>query len=508
MLTSNLLQISSPMKRIFILFAVALMGIVVSSAQNIPSVHNDDVEQSRKYLRGNDYQRDLLLYVDMLTKTHPYYADAKQRAELNRRLHTMHKECGDITDLAIFRAYLEQIASSLNDGHTMVSYWNKPDRLFPVRLSFSDDTIAIIEVAPEYQNTLLGKEVTGINGKSLAEILRLAAPLISADNEVNFRNIAKEYMMISEFWSLLGMSDDTLELTLTDGTITEVAAVSKSQLKIVQLQKNTANRITAQRGVLFDYNIFEDESICYLQFNQFADRVTHPQYPQLARFDEFVCEMMHEMREKEVRTLVIDLQYNGGGNSTLGDVLLSWLHPYRDIRQGSGELRMSELLCEHYPHYRECTLEGEPLEMGKIYQLRDFDRSGEDNEADYTAEQDSTKHILNFNDEHIFRGNVIFVEGKDSFSSATLLLTTARDNGIGIIVGEISGGRPSHYGDILYCMLPNTQTIATVSHKFFVRPNQELKDLEYIYPDYVVKLNDPNRDLLWEWIVENYGAKK
>jgi len=84
-----------------------------------------------------------------------------------------------------------------------------------------------------------------------------------------------------------------------------------------------------------------------------------------------------------------------------------------------------------------------------------------------------------------------------------LLLTKARDCGVGIIVGEPSGGRPSHYGDLLYCTLPNTNTIATVSHKRFVRPNREAKESDYIVPDVFIELDDSDRDLLWEWILKN-----
>lgn len=144
--------------------------------------------------------------------------------------------------------------------------------------------------------------------------------------------------------------------------------------------------------------------------------------------------------------------------------------------------------------------------MGEVYDMWQFDHN-RGQEIDYNAPQDSSQHILNLDAERIFRGDVIFVEGKESFSSATLLLTKARDCGVGIIVGEPSGGRPSHYGDLLYCTLPNTKTIATVSHKRFVRPNREAKESDYIVPDLFIELDDPNRDLLWEWILKNYSKK-
>ena len=191
----------------------------------------------------------------------------------------------------------------------------------------------------------------------------------------------------------------------------------------------------------------------------------------------------------------------------LGDVLLSWLYPHKDTKQYGVEVRVTELLYAHYPYYREFRVNGEPLEMGKMYDYMGFDHSKE-YKIDYTAPQDPNKCVFNFDNDKIFKGNVIFIQSKDSFSSATLLLTLVRDNGIGIIVGEPSGGKPCHYGDVLYAQLPNTNTLATVSHKYFRRPNMALENKECIVPDVSIELNHPERDLVWEWIVENYGKRR
>jgi hypothetical protein len=374
-----------------------------------------------------------------------------------------------------------------------------------VGLVIDGDKPCIINITSQEHSDLLGKEVKAINGRPVKETLAMARPLVSADNDVNFEKLVTQYLMLTDFWSMLGMSDKELCLTFADGSSATIPAIHKSNLKIAQLQRNTANRITAQRGVLFDYTIFEEEGICYMQFNQFADRVTHPNYPQLARFDDTMRDMMAEMEAKGIETLVVDLQYNGGGNSSLGTVLLSWLQPYKETQNVDVTLRYSDLLCQHYPYYQNFTVEGKPLGRGKVYDFWGFDHS-KDYEVNY-EKQDSSQHIINLDPERVFKGNVIFIQGKDSFSSATLLLTLAQDNGIGIIIGERAGGKPCHYGDILYCMLPNTETIATVSHKYFIRPNRALEHAEYIEPDVMIDLDNPERDMAWEWIVENYGKK-
>ncbi len=494
------------MKRLFLSMMVLLQGVAVCLGQNIPVLHNEEVESRNEYRDGNNYQKDLLLYVDMLKATHPYYADTKHCAQLDKQTRKLYKECGGIDNDMDFKVCLAKLAASLGDGHTSVPFWMTFNKVFPVRFAFNNNS-AIVDVSHEDNKEILGKEIKRINGKSVKQILQMARPLVSADNNAQFENTVKEYLMFADFWPLLGLSNEVMHLDFTDGSSADITAVDRQNLKISQRQQNSSSRITSKRNTLFDYTIYEEESICYLQFNQFADRLTHPQYTQLARFDEFTRDMMAEIKTKGIKTLVVDLQYNSGGNSQLGDVLLSWLYPHQETRQYDVDVRVSELLCTFYPYYRKFTVGGKPLKIGQIYDYMGFDHS-KDYQTDYSAPQDPAKHIFNYDGEQIFGGNVVFIQSKDSFSSTILLLTIARDNGIGIIVGEPSGGKPCHYGDVLYAQLPNTNTLATVSHKYFRRPNMALENKECIVPDVSIELNHPERDLVWEWIVENYGKRR
>ena len=491
------------MKRILLL-VIVLLGWGVAYGHNIVTYHDTEVEATEAYINGNNFQKDLLLYADMLGDTHPYFADSKHRAALDKRVRKLYKECGTLSNVAEFRILLTKLATSLNDGHTAIYNLAPSNTIFPVRLTIDGDAPIIVDLCAEGLNDILGKEVRSINGKSPKQILKQARELLSADNDVNFENLATEYLMLTNFWTMLGMSSQELHLTFADKSSTTVNAIDRywQGLKIVQLQQQQSNRVTAPRRVLFDYQIFDKEGVCYLQFNQFADRVTHPQMEQLARFDEFMSQMMADIEAKEINTLVVDLQYNSGGNSALGNVLLSWLKPFGEIEQYSADVRISELMLERYPYYKEFTYDGKPLELGRVYSAPEFDQNREV-QSSGNISQDSTYHVLNLDPERIFKGDVIFIQGKDTFSSATLLLTTARDNGIGQIIGEVSGGKPSHYGDILFCILPNTTTTVTVSHKHFIRPNRAKVECEYLTPDVLIDTNNPDKDWIWEWVVAN-----
>ena len=54
------------------LLASALLFALQTSAQTI-TYHNQKVEESKDYTKGNEYQRDFLLFMDMLQSTHPAF---------------------------------------------------------------------------------------------------------------------------------------------------------------------------------------------------------------------------------------------------------------------------------------------------------------------------------------------------------------------------------------------------------------------------------------------------
>ena len=486
------------MKRTLLTIGIAIISMCGCFGQKMPKLHNEVIEASKEYQMGNAFQKDLLLYVDMLGKTHPYYAEKKNVARLNRDAKKWYKECGNITDTLKFAAFLQTITIPLNDGHTAVRYWDSFEKVFPIGVIIDSDSPAIVNVTSKDMKDCLGKSIKTINGKSLKDILNIARPYVSADNWLNYEDLVAQFFSFADFWKVLDMSNEVLDVVFDDGTEVEIKAVSRTEVQLAKLEEKVSTKFTAKRKVLFEYEILENESICYLQFNQFADRMTHPNHPELPRFDFVLMDMMKGIEEKNIETLVIDLQYNGGGNSALCDVLLSYLTDYDSMKNVGCKVRMSELLLKHQPNLSGVVLnDGTTPENGEVFDFWQVRRVG-------AMESEST-HRINHDSDKIYKGNVIFISGRGSYSSAGLLLTLARDNNIGTIIGEISGHRPSHYGDVLRFCLPNTDTKATVSCRHFTRPDESRNDEIELVPDVEVNLSDYTikSDPAWNWIIEN-----
>jgi hypothetical protein len=69
------------------------------------------------------------------------------------------------------------------------------------------------------------------------------------------------------------------------------------------------------------------------------------------------------------------------------------------------------------------------------------------------------------------------------------MVTIAYDNGLGSIIGEPMGQKPTSYGDILYFSLPHSGIEGSVSHKVFKRPRRSRSREKTIIPDYPVKVD-------------------
>ena len=290
-----------------------------------------------------------------------------------------------------------------------------------------------------------------------------------------FKNNASLFYL----WHGMGLCerDSSINLTFTDGSSLKLYPVPTKSANLSTIQKTPSfvEKMLQQSGKLpFSYQIL-DGGICYLLFAKCSDRNTYMQQylPQVANnetlrmrmeqqlkripiFTEFLDSMFGDMKEKNTKTLVVDVRTNDGGNSALCEELLSRLKS--SITSTRTEVRPSQLAEDYYKA------------MG----------------LDVSLLHSSTgEHSVIQGSKTPFDGKVIWIQGEKTFSSAGLLITMAVDNHIGTVIGEPASYSPTHYGDLILWNLPNTQTTGYISHKLFVRPDATKGDeipLAKIFP--------------------------
>ena len=342
-----------------------------------------------EYQAGNKYQKDAILFMDMVADTHPYYIKAERREEWFAKKQPLLEKCRNIETDEAFADALIEVLGPLRDKHTDISTMKR--------------------IQESKQKTGQEQETSEVPGP--------------ADRE----------------------------------------------------------HIMHWHDTNYDYQIFSDQSICYLQFNQCANAKDYP-------FAQFLDDMFADMDKSDIKTLVVDAQYNSGGSSQLCDELLLHLYPLEKMKGFTTYLRFSDLMAAYNPRIAAVKKSWE-----------------DDGHKDELYQMPEPRIPADFQQPELFDGQVVFIMGERTFSSAGMLFTLARDNHIGTIIGTTSTFSPSHYGEVLPYRLPNTNVLGSISCKFFARPDAATVDDKCLEPDVKVHLND--KDASWQYIVEHYGNK-
>lgn len=513
------------LRLIFTLFHIGFLCMLSLHGQNFLPYSNQEIEKTQMYIKGNVFQKDFLLFVDLLQKCHPAFApESNPPFDIDTVLRNGYQWADSCHSAKELWRRIQQTLTLLNDGHTTLMPDININMIYPIVLFFNDNGVHIRGINEEHKQCL-GKQISQFNGHSLKEVFDGFRKITSSDNENYFKNKLATFIQLHSMWEYTPYysPDSILHISFTDGTNISVPPISRDKIKIVMQESPVDNRSIRQNSKTpFIYTVIKDKRICYLQFNACMDQnsvrwqylTKYPDIPaskleelvsKYPRFDTFLNEMFETIRRDSIKTLIIDVRNNVGGNSALCDTLLSHLKSDKYIKRMHSFTRFSELWKQQYPALAaeyEMTFAklNQPLEMGKLYDNYKLALS--------RPEQKVENLTTNNEDDHsIFKGKVIFIQDAQTYSSAGILITLAQDNNIGTIIGEKSSYKPCNYGDILAWQLPNTQLKGYVSHKIFIRPNIDKCNEDHIAP--TVHLSPDwedlikGKDICWEWILDN-----
>ena len=507
--------------RIILNLLLLLLARLTMSGQDFSYIilTNPEVENSEAFQEGNAYQRDFLLFVDMLENTHPLFAETdKKHSDVDSLTRVGYQYLARCENDNMLKQYLQSILSPLNDGHSSVMM-DFHGKIFPFKyFADSDTAFYLIGITRDCSNEL-GHRIISINGKPVGEVVESFRASMSCDNNNYFKANVNNYMQLKAAWDFnpYHRTDGMLQLEFDDGNTLLLPSVKQSELDMNWFYPKKTNVPFEYNGMPFSYSILPEKQLCYLRFTTCTDRntlrmyemlgmsvgMTEEQIAQVPVFGLFLREMFSEMNRQEINTLVIDVRDNGGGNSMMCDQLLSWLKPIEETSQISSLIRVSKLWESQYPNLME-TFKETLINRGDSYLLGQmYDADLVDNEYD---DMMSELFVMNHSHDSLFTGNVIFMQGKDTFSSAGELITTAIDNGIGIVIGSNGVYAPQGYGDLLNWELPNTHIRGFVSHKIFMRPDATKHNEDAIIPDIPLPETwDDFRngiDPCWKWVLE------
>lgn len=226
-------------------------------------------------------------------------------------------------------------------------------------------------------------------------------------------------------------------------------------------------------------------------------------------------------KSKNKKALIIDLRGNGGGNAAYTcDYLYPMILGTKDFKETHEYILFrTDEVFKYDPQYPEL--------KSSISKIKESDfKYMEENipflRADKKMMDDIRKnytHIIydsgfentgDFGDEYRFNGNLYLLIDGDVYSSAQNAAHFFKDNDLGMIIGEKTGGDGIGTSPAMV-KLPNTKYILRFSHELGLRETESIEESTYTIPDIEIPQKDqseiPSNDGCVKKVIE-IEAKK
>jgi len=411
-----------------------------------------------------DLASDVGTWMKIMEESHVELYHAISKEQLTKRAGQLLAALPDDVQRTDAVFTISRLAALLNEGHIGLAtdpvvdslYTWTADR-FPYFLREINDTGAVIEYDLSKSATKLprGSTILSINGQTVKDLYQKYSAFFGGLPE----------------WRKVSVKDSFRKLLFMDNIKSPFSIVAKDgsdtlRFSVAGYTRKDADSIgRALSAVIVRPQPFE---LKFLQGNVAMILFNDMDGSYREKFAAFLDSSFNLIAAKKVKGLIIDLRNNGGGDSGLGDLLISYFtgKPYRNV--SAVKIRISR-------HGRE---------MAKLYgQTYSFDSA-----MDGTVYEHKVKELTRpVKRSNRFTGKTAVLIGPQTFSSANMLTNTIKDYHLAKIFGEPTAEPGNDFGEVFSFMLPKTGIIARGATKMFVRANGNDKDFSGIQPDVLVR---------------------
>lgn len=286
--------------------------------------------------KNSEWLRDFDFVVSNIKANHPnpYYRVSK--TDFDEAVAEQEAIIREADSDAVIITSMMKVVARLEDGHTNLYPKNieGANRWLPIRVRVFEDGVYVVS-APEPQKSMVGAELTEINGVAISQIEFLMNAIIPADNDFGRRNYLPFYIVNSFFLKGLGIIDtaDSVKLGIRkrDGSsYIQVVDCVEAPYGFSWYKRSMKGPGNLEYAAPFDgppplylesffseyenfkFNHLNDRNAIFLQINQVVDS------PDLS-FLEFQKKFWDyfDDHQESIKTLVLDLRFNTGGNGNL-----------------------------------------------------------------------------------------------------------------------------------------------------------------------------------------------
>ncbi|MEO5682651.1 MAG: S41 family peptidase [Chitinophagaceae bacterium] len=433
-------------------------------------------------------QEDYTMFRNILEDAHPSLYWYTSKDSLDYFFDDGYRHIRDSMTEPQFRTLLSYVISKVDCGHTSVRFSKKYAKYidtarlaqFPLGIKFWDDS-AVVYININRRDSILtrGTVITAINDVPITTVRDSLFRYMVTDGY----SIVHKYQSLSNIGTFGGLyqavfgAADSFGIRYIDNNGIEKA----SSVKLYDIKSDTAyrrylrtlspqtkkerkkNRLFSTRNIQVD----TAGSTAYMTVSTFSDG---------NRLKSFFRSSFRVLQEKQVKNLVVDLRFNGGGNVALSTKLTQYFIDHKFKLADS--LYASRRLSKYERHIKNS--------FGALFFMNFVTRKRSDGKFHFGYFE---RHFFKPKTQHHYSGNVYIVTGGNSFSASTLFVNALKGQSNVKVLGEETGG--GAYGNTAWFIpdatLPNTRVRFRLPRFRMVMNKNYPKNGRGIVPDIEVK---------------------
>jgi hypothetical protein len=262
------------------------------------------------------WRQDLQFFADEFPRRQADFASLYPQPAFDRDLAALRRDISRLTDADITLRLMRLVASA-GVAHTSVGLpLFKPGfRPMPISMRWYSDGLAIVAATPDHAEAL-GTHVLRIGSMTPEQLLAGVAPYISHENDGWLREQSTGYLAMLKILQELGAAGADGRVTFTLArpggqafTLTVTPGDPRvKQVTVVEALSVPPALYRKHPNSYYWYEYLPDSKALYVQYNRCQID------PKLA-FKDFARDLFGAADAQPVERVVIDLRFNGGGNS-------------------------------------------------------------------------------------------------------------------------------------------------------------------------------------------------
>lgn len=225
---------------------------------------------------------------------------------------------------------LMRYVASFGDGHTNLRVPNlkRPK----IQMFWFKEGIYITSTAPEHKE-IVGAKLIAVEGRKVEDLAKLVDPLIPRENPQLLKAQTPNYITNTSILRGLGIKAGADEIKLTvldsagDSQTVTLPLSSDFQAKPDWASLTTGSKILTlkNRTAAYWFEHLPELNAVYLQYNSVRSDPADP-------LPQFAEKLYKFIDENKVQRLIIDVRWNGGGNTFLSQPLLNGLFERKALK--------------------------------------------------------------------------------------------------------------------------------------------------------------------------------